>query len=457
MKKFRLFSALLVSAFAINALSSCTGINDELPDPQTIIKDGLNINSITFENVPDELKVGYFDSYKIYLKIVYSDNSEEQYPLTMGTLPKSVKHLFNVVGNHTITIAFRGQEVPYTFNVVPGREYFAVTYYSYDGSVVQREEVNIDDEGYAIVTKAAPTCPNRPEDTLYIYSNPRWEEEIAVGTELIGDFNIYPIYDRAQKRYNNKELVSTTDGNPFRILNVNRSGAYNGIYSTYLHVGRLERVPLAYSEPVEKTTSSIHASLYFDNSTSEKITNNTEAILREIHSKAFDVNTSNYSTYFTTLGGGGSHKIDNPNIYNGEAYDIRSTLGDNPLTMLEGDTSYTPIYVDNIYSFVKGLDEDHKDEFDINFPDDLLPTSTNYYRGAIEGSVDVIMKVTYEYREFKTTIELRDLEYYFLYNKESTFHNPEYSNTTNFVAVGNKLSFNMQEFSKVLKDAVTYE
>ena len=450
MKKFRLLPTLFVSAFAISALAGCAGINDELPNPQIIIKDGLNINSISFENVPDEIPAGYFDTFGIYLKVVYSDNSEEQYPLTISNLPNSLKHLFNIPGTHKVTIAFRGHEVAYTFKVVPGKEKYVVTYYNYDGSVVQKEDVMIDGEGYATVTKGAPSVPNRPEDSLFIYTNPRWEQEIAVGTQIYDDYNIYPIYDKTQKRYNSRELVPTTEGNPFRILRVNKGSMEVYPNGLWLHAGRLERVPLIYSAPQEKTTPSMNVSLYFDGNVSD----NTQNLVNEIYAKGFNVNTSKAGDYFT-----GINKITNPYLHNG-VYDPTSgsALNKNdPLTMLKGDTSYTPLYLNSVFSFVSGLNEDHKEEFSIKFPEDLLPTSTNYYRGAIETSVDVILRIVYNTALSKPKIEITEFDYYFVYDANNIFKTVEYSNTEEFNAAGNIVSFDMDDLRDVLLDALEFE
>ena len=454
MKKFKLLSTLLISAFSICALSGCTmeemNINDELPSSESIIKDGVNIESITVENVPNAIPIGSFDTWGMYIKLVYSDTSEETYPLTISTLPKSVRHYFNVVGEYTLTLAFRG-EVTYTFNVIEGVEKYTVTYYSYNGEVVQREDVIPGGSAHM----APPAVPSRPEDALFTYSNPRWDKTVPLEEELFTSYDVYPLYDKIQKRYNSRELMPTSEGQPFRILKADSSDYY-GEHEVWLHVGRLERVPLIYSEPQEKTVSPTSVSLYFDNSSITKTEENTGRLQEEILAKSFNVDTSHFSDYFVASG---SNPITNPILFNGDGFNIRNKLNnDNPLTMLKGDTSYTPLYLDNVYTFVKNLGEDNKDEFEINFPQDMIDTNTNYYRGAIEGSVDVVAKISYNtlLESQQNKILFRYLEYYFLYDASNTFHNAEFSNTTTFGAAGNRITFNMAQLDKVLKDALIH-
>ena len=192
------------------------------------------------------------------------------------------------------------------------------------------------------------------------------------------------------------------------------------------------------------------------NSTITKTEQNTEILQKEILSKGFRVNTAHFSNYFDGPGDTPEKVITEPELFNGDGFNLKYQLGnDNPLTMLKGDTSYTPLYLDNIYSFVKNLSEDNKDEFTINFPQDLMDTNTNYYRGAIEGSVDVVARVRFNtlLSSLDNKILLRALEYYFVYDGSNTFHNAEYSNTTTFGAAGNLIEFNMDELNNVLIDA----
>ena len=450
MKRRNLVKTLFVSTFAILSLSGCDTqavASSLLPSVESIQREGINIESITFENVPEEIKIGYFDTYEIYLKLVYSDGIIEEFPLTMASFPDEVRHVFNTVGEHTVTIAFRGSEVTYTFNVVAGKPYYLIRYFNYEGRLISQEKV-IPGNKPTIEVPTDPKYTDRPNDALFKYTFVRWDKEVDKDKEAIEDIDIYPVYNKLQKRYDSsKTVVSTGEGHNFRLLH-SGNGGYGHYFEAVLYLGRIDRVPLIHSTYVESTTPSISGDLYFDLGEHTAI-EYTSALIAEIYSKAMVVDTSNYNSHFEPLNSG-SDPV-NPVFYNDSGFDINSKTNNNAYALFEGDTSYTDLYKNNLRTFVNEHDSNNKSHYEINASSDLT-TGNPYYRAAIETSVDVIVDV--HFNDLNGKYQIQDFTYYFLYNKNNTYPVAEYATTNEFGSTGNKISFNMTHLENVMNEVV---
>ena len=450
MKRNKLFKTLFVSVLSLIALAGCdASIADSLlPDHNTIIRDGTNIESITFENVPEQIPVGYFDTFNIYLKIVYEDGYVEEYPLTMASFPDDIRHSFNTVGSHKVTIAFRGNEVGYDFNVVSGKPYYLIRYYNYRGNIIDEEKVLPGNKP----TIEAPTdsqYTNRPNDTLFKYEFIKWDKEVDRDHEAYQDLDIYPTYHKIQKRYDvSRNVIPTGQGHNFRVLFANYSGEYYQQYGAYIYLGRIERIPLIYSETESTTTPSISGELYFDLEHGSTKADHASNIVHEIYSKGMAVNTSDYNEHFKA--GSGASPVA-PDFYFEKGFDVSSATHDNAYALFEGDTSFTELYQNNIYEFVEAHDKDNKISYNNNCSSDLTPGNP-YYRASIETNVDVVLSVMFDTLSDK--YKILEYNYYFLFNKNSAFPVVEYAENDQFNSTGNKLSFTMGELENVLTDVV---
>ena len=450
MKKFRLFTTLFASVLSLSALAGCTtppsegdvkaAISSIIPSHESIQKEGLNIKSITFENVPNEIPVGSFDTFGIQLKIVYSDDSAETYPILFDNLPENLKVALNTVGSHEVKIYFRGEEVPYTFNITEGAAMFLVRYYSYDGHIIQREEVSPTSE----VVHGAPSADKmvRPADSLYKYSFIKWDQPDPVGTVIGHDIDIYPEYQITQKRYDvTKEVVPTVDGEHLRLLNYNKSDYYHQL-NAYIYVGRIDRVPLLYSEKANKdsVTPPYEGDLYFDVSTKEQKETAALDVIDEIYSKAVTVDTS----HFTDLFKASTYNPTNPEFVN---YNLNLTDLDDYI-LFDGDTSYSQMYNDSILSFVEGHTEEDKTSFKINPAEDMI-AGNQYYRAAFETSVDVVIDIVVN--TIGNEYQIMNFYYYFLINKANTYQVTEYTDSSGqFNSTGTKLTYNMYDLKHVI-------
>lgn len=455
MRKFKLLSTLFVSVLSMSALAACTtptqaDIDAILPAPTSIQRDGVNIESITFENVPDKIEIGCFDDYGIELKIVYSDGYIETYPLTIDKFPDNLKHALNEIGSHTITIAFRGHTTSYVFNIVEGSQsFFLIRYFSYDGRVIHREEVHYKEDDH--LKNDPPEGPTRAKDALFSYNFLEWDTELTKGQIINKSYDIYPLYKKVQKRYDvTKPVVPTVEGKKLQLLHKNTSGAYYGAYAAFVYLGRVDRVPLIYSDAEDpNSVEYLEGNLYFD---SEGNDDNkptlTRNVVNELYSKCVNVDTSNYNDYFADVG------ISTPVVpefYSGEYFDIAQDTAGETLVLFEGDTSYSQIYRNNIYNFVDSHDENHKTPYLVNAASDLKSGNVAY-RASIETSVDVVVKVNYYAHSEK--YEIQYYTYYFLMDLESTYQVVEYSDSTSFNTTGNILSYNMADLKAVLKNVV---
>ena len=451
MRKGRLILTLLSSVFAISTLAGCTPSALNLPPVETIQKDGLNIKSITFENVPDEIMVGYFDTYGIYLKIVYSDDSFEEYPLKMKKLPDQVKEKLNTVGKHTVTIAFRGEEITYIFNVVPGIEKFVVRYLTYDGVVIAQEDVKPSSPH---ITIQIPSGPARNPDSLYFYEFSRWSEILTHETLIYHDMDIYPLYNRTQKRYFPKYPDSNTDTpSNMRILYAHADNAHYGIYSAYIHLGRLDRVPMLYTEPQPASTHTYNASLYYDYTDGESVQNCAYNLGKEIFNKAFNVNYDRASDYYSYMVGAGT--LTEPLIYSNKTDDLDNKMEGHTYTSFNSGLEISKLNASHLLQFVENHGPQSSDDFVINVPDDV---SSGYTRGAIEANVDVVLhlqfmrgtSVSSQYYHY----DLYSIKYYFMVDQVNTYHTVEYDSNQTFGAPSGQdlISFNMQQLNKILQE-----
>ena len=455
MKKSRLFTTLFASILSLSALAGCTtpasegdvkaAISSIIPNPESIQKEGLNIKSVTFENVPAQIPVGSFDTFGIQLKIVYSDDSVETYPLVFENLPDNIKIALNTVGSHDVKIFFRGEETTHTFNITQGDARFLVRYFSYDGHIIQREEII---PGNAVV-HSAPSADKmvRPADSLYKYSFYKWDDNVSHVSpgEIIGQsYDIYPEYTITQKRYDaSKKVVPTIEDEHLRLLKYNKS-QYQ--FDAYIYVGRIDRVPLLYSEKANKdsVTPPYEGELYFDVSTKEQKEEAALSVIHEIRDQALNVDTS----HFTDLFKDSTHKPANPEYLN---YNL--VLTDlNDYILFDGDTSYTPMYNDSIFSFVESNTEDNKTSFSVNPASDLI-AGNQYYRVAYETSVDIVIDMVVN--TIGNEYQIMNFNYYFLINKNNTYQVTEYTDISGeFNSTGTKLSYNMYDLRHIVDQIV---
>lgn len=454
MKKIKLLTTLFVSALAMSSLAACTtpsqaDIKAVLPAVSEIHKEGLNIESVTFENIPNEIPVGSFDSFDMKLKIVYSDDSIEYYPLLIENFPDSLKLLFNTVGSHTVTISFRGKEVTYTFNVTQGPTYFLVRYFSYDGRIIQREQV-VPEVGK--VTAAAPSEDKvkRESDPLYHYDFLDWSENLEVGEIINSSHDIYPEYKITQKRYDaSKQVVPTVKDTHLRLISVNKSGEYYGQYGAYIYLGRIDRVPLLYSASAEKdvTLTPYEPKLYFEHADES----GTATVINEIYNESIIVDTTDFDAKFKD-----SSKSPKAPVLVNTNFNVPNP--DVPI-LFEGDTSYSELYQNSVYSFVTSHGSSNVTEFSINPAENMLE-GNKYYRAAIETSVDVII-----YAQFDTNdvvepgkpkrYQFTNFEYLFAINNSNTYKVTEYTDSSGeFNSTGTKLTYSMSDLDAILKNVV---
>lgn len=451
MKKFKFLTTLFASIISMSALAGCStpptqedideAIVQIIPSPESIQREGVNIESITFENVPSEIKIGYFDTYNIELKIVYCDAFIEHYPLKMANFPDGLKHVFNVVGEHTVTIAFRGHEVSYVFNVVEGMNMYLVRFYSYDGKIIRRFEV---DPSVGHIPDDPPDGPVRENDSLFNYNFISWDQVITKTTEIYKNMDIYPLYKKIQKRYDvTKQVVPTVENGKMHIMHSSHDGA-KYYFDAFIYMGRIDRVPLLTSTISEVTTTNINGEMYFDNSKTQE--EHTLAIISTIMSKGMNVDTSNASQYFTTM----NSAPDAPEYNTNTAFDITmNTAGDTSI-LFDGDIAYSEVYKGNLAEFVSSHREDNKTSYNINVASDMA-IGNSYYRAAVEASVDVVAHAQYYYNSSSDVkIQFMYYKYYFMLNLNNTFKVAEYSADNNFNSTGTRLSYSMKDITDLL-------
>ena len=451
MKKIKLLTTLFVSALAMSSLAACTtpsqaDVKAVLPAVSEIQKEGLNIESITFENIPNEIPVGSFDSFDMKLKIVYSDDSIEYYPLLIENFPDSLKLVFNTVGKHTVTISFRGKEVAYTFNVTQGPSYFLVRYFSYDGRIIQREQV-VPEVGKVTAPAPSEDKVKRDSDPLYHYDFLNWSENIEVDQIITSSHDIYPEYKITQKRYDaTKQVVPTFENQHLRLI----KGGYDSYYhvgNAYIYAGRLDRVPLLCSANAEKgvTTTPYTGKMYFEYADTNEQLALATSIQSQIYDKALVVNTTNYDNVFEP--GINSDPV-NPKYSNSNL-----NITDPQYQILfEGDTSYTEMYTDTVYNFIGSHGSSNQTSYSINPASNMLD-GNKYYRAAIETSVDVFIHTVYY--AFSEKYEFVDYEYYFVINGANTYTVTEYTDSTGtYDSTGTKLTYSMSDLDAILKKVV---
>ena len=377
-----------------------------LPDPETIQKDGVNIKDFDFINIPKNgINRGYFDDYNIKLVITYDDKAQSQniIDLTMKKIPREYRVYLNTIGEHTVSIYFRGITKDFTFKILDSDREYTITYLNYNGA----ETVKIlqCDSDYVIKAEDVPTAPEREEDSRFIYSNKHWEDDLVgkvVGVDVIDDMDVYPQYDPIFKRSHcvssyPKKLTSgqiilkddmgkdiLVDDFANRILYYEHQT--DNVYDAYYHIAREQRVPLLVGDSVVdfetgSPEATLNASFTPDPSTYSDIAKN-------IYSSFVDWNTIGELAYFT----GDSGNNGDPETYTYTASDttsIKDRLHDNITTRFVDGGPYYQIYGTYL--------SDILDEFSGNYTAKISSSSpTGRYRLVLQGDVDVIMKMRIE-------------------------------------------------------------
>ena len=235
MKK-RLLALLLASTFAV---SGCDFSNPDplgpLPEPSYFQKEGTNILKFEWLNVPEEgILRGCFDDYNIALKIYYEDNTDETIPLKMKDIPRQYRHILNEVGDHILTILFRGEELVVHFKILPSDKTFSINYYDYRGNLI----AHFDAEPEDIIDVPSPV--SRLEDIEFIYHWKSWSDDLT-GLDIYQDYEIYPIYESEFKRSCGTTSRYSYYTGDHQVLHSDRDGDYS---VTYIHLGRITNAPL---------------------------------------------------------------------------------------------------------------------------------------------------------------------------------------------------------------------
>ena len=83
-----------------------------------IRKDGANIKSLYFDNVPDTaIQIAHFDEAGIFLHVDYSDRTSAEFHVTESWLPQEYLHFLGEPGDYSVSIYFRGKEVKLNFSM----------------------------------------------------------------------------------------------------------------------------------------------------------------------------------------------------------------------------------------------------------------------------------------------------------------------------------------------------
>ena len=111
----------------------------------SIQKEGTNIKSIIFDNVPTTaIKVGHFDEANINLKVTYSDNKTQLFHIVEDWLPEEYQHYLGEAGSYTVNIIFRGNTIPlnFTMEANDAAPQYQVTFYNYRGNVLESYSIS---------------------------------------------------------------------------------------------------------------------------------------------------------------------------------------------------------------------------------------------------------------------------------------------------------------------------
>ena len=444
MKRSRLFGTTILLAVAMLTVGCSDPVPAGfLPDPEDIVREGENIESILFKNIPNEIPVGSandFDKLNIYLEITYSSGATEQYPVRWRNLSQKMQEMLQTVGRHTVTIAFRGQEIETAFNIVAGVEAWTVRYLTYDGVLLYEEKVT---PGHKI--SYIPEGPSRKPDSLFIYDFSRWDKEIS--DQIVADnMDIFPLYNKKQKRYYVLTPDPTTDTLPYRVVYYPHNDYYHS-YELYIHLGRIERVPLLYKSPAihhNEGTEDTHT--YTLGYNSSNIDGELNTLAASLYNKTinFPYNESTASHIWGDRKGlvhAGSDAVDKENSTHIE---LRRK------TSFEDHYADAYVYDTHIREFVENS-TDNAYEFDFKVPGE---SQTSWYRGAVEASIDVTLVMKYMLVNPSGTIDVDKFTIYFTYDPATVVQVVEYDeHNEDFIPTADK---RIQLTDESLRDIVYY-
>ena len=106
----------------------------------SIQKDGANIKSLYFDNVPETpIKVGEFDDAGIVLHVEYSDRTSAEFPVKENWLPEQYLHYLSEEGSYEVNIYFRGKETTLAFTMAnnPNAPQYRVSFLDYQGAEME--------------------------------------------------------------------------------------------------------------------------------------------------------------------------------------------------------------------------------------------------------------------------------------------------------------------------------
>lgn len=100
------------------------------PEEEAIVvtKEGVEVSSVEIIDIPREgIKVAGWDDCDIKIRVLYSDNSTENFPFYEKYIPIEFRHYLGEVGHHSISVMVNASVVTFGFDIIKNSEFHGFT------------------------------------------------------------------------------------------------------------------------------------------------------------------------------------------------------------------------------------------------------------------------------------------------------------------------------------------
>ena len=143
-----------------------------------------------------QIKVADFDNLDCQIRAWYLDGTTHNFPIKMKNIPLEFRHYFGEIGDHSITLKFRGKTEVLDFTIIENPEFKGYKCYFYDRN---KKLVDTQTIGYyQTATYQGVELPKVEEDGDYRYTLVGWDHD----TQYIHqDMQFMAKYNKLEKRW----------------------------------------------------------------------------------------------------------------------------------------------------------------------------------------------------------------------------------------------------------------
>lgn len=351
-------------------------IYDEAPiyEPIDLDVGDKQLDKVEFIGFPynKQIKAAAFDETDAAIRAWYMDGTVHSTPLKIKNIPLEYRHYFGEIGEHSISMQFKGKKETLSFTIVENPDFKGYKCYFYDRN---KKLVDTQTVGYyQTVTYQGTPLPEVEEDGDYRYTLEGWDHNT---TYIHQDMQFLAKYKMLEKRWyahriNNWDHICLSG-----LVNQEKTEG-----SAIMFIGRVTRVPVYYGPTVELDNEDIELVIEPGNY-SKYWSDLNQTIVSELVEYKVDPD------YNSKLYGNVSEIVTHPNFasYLNKDYDFKGVK-----EYLEGNEEIVLSTLDPFDDTVTQIGY----AFNHLRPVITKDSERGYYRAAIVGSFDVYVEISFK-------------------------------------------------------------